>query len=57
MWKVLPGFRYAAFAFLFFSALNFAHRNFVALKSSLWQPQTVDSHRGVDSYWTVDNPT
>ena len=30
--KVLPGFRYAAFVFLFFSALNFAHRNFVAFE-------------------------
>ncbi len=30
--KVLPGCRYAAFAFLFFSALNFAHRNFVAFE-------------------------
>jgi len=30
--KVLPGFRYANFAFLFFSALNFAHRNFVAFE-------------------------
>ena len=30
--KVLPGFRYAAFVFLFFSARNFAHRNFVAFE-------------------------
>jgi len=30
--NVLPGFRYAAFAFLFFSARNLAHRNFVAFE-------------------------
>jgi hypothetical protein len=28
----MPGFRYAAFAFLLFSARNLAHRNFVALE-------------------------
>jgi hypothetical protein len=30
--NVLPGFRYAVFAFLFFSARNLAHRNFVAFE-------------------------